>query len=159
MSGIRVVWGSATGPTSVGAFDAALAGAGVHDYNLVTVSSVIPAGVPLEVVGTAPSLGSTGDGLTVVLSRRTVGPGADRPAVAGLGWARSDDGPGVFYEAAGDDPEEVRAEIRDGLEHAVDLRDWPVADSDALVRAREPVADAFATAVVLGIYGESRPIL
>ncbi|MEF8907067.1 MAG: pyruvoyl-dependent arginine decarboxylase, partial [Haloarculaceae archaeon] len=40
MSVIRVVWGSGTGPTGTAAYDAALAEAGVHDYNLVTVSSV-----------------------------------------------------------------------------------------------------------------------
>ena len=43
MGTIRVVRGTATGPTATASYDAALAAANVHDYNLVSVSSVIPA--------------------------------------------------------------------------------------------------------------------
>jgi arginine decarboxylase len=40
MGSIRIVRGTATGPTAMAAYDAALAAAGVHNYNLVSVSSV-----------------------------------------------------------------------------------------------------------------------
>ena len=55
MSLIRVVWGSATGPTKMASYDAALAEAGVENYNLVSVSSVIPFNVPVEAVSSFPS--------------------------------------------------------------------------------------------------------
>ncbi len=158
MSTVRIAWGTATAPTEMAAYDAALAAANVHDFNLVTVSSVIPAAADLAVVGTAPDLGPAGDRLTVVQSRADVAPGATTPAVAGLGWAQSADGPGIFYEASGEDPEAVRQEIRDGLTHGVSLRDWDVADSDVLVRSVDPDPAAHATAVVLAVYGESEPI-
>ncbi len=57
MSTIRVVWGTATGPTALAAYDAALAEAGVHNYNLISLSSVIPTEPAIEVTGTAPDLG------------------------------------------------------------------------------------------------------
>lgn len=157
METIRVVWGTATGPTAVGAYDAALAAAGVHEYNLVTVSSVIPADATLDVAETAPDLGATGDRLTVVQGRRTVDPGADE-AAAGLAWARSPDGAGVFYEASGRDEAAVRATVEEGVTHGLDLRGRPVDERDAVVRSVDAVEDAYASVVVLAIYGEARPI-
>lgn len=159
MSVIRVVWGTATGPTATAAYDAALAGANVHDYNLVTVSSVIPAGPSLEVVGTAPDLGPAGNRLTVVQGRETVAPGDDGPAVAGIGWARSESGRGIFYEATGSDPDAVRATIEDGLAAGKELREWTFVEEDALVRTGEADPDAYVTTVVCAVYGESVPLL
>ena len=103
----------------------------------VTVSSVVPADPAIEVVGTAPDLGPTGDRLTVVQGRCTRSPDEDVPAVAGLGWARSDDGPGIFYEASGDNPEAVRRTVEAGLDHGVTLRDWAEAERETVVRLAE----------------------
>ena len=66
MEPIRVVWGAATGPTEMASYDAALTAAGVGNYNLVTVSSVIPSEATVVEAGTASELGETGDRLTVV---------------------------------------------------------------------------------------------
>lgn len=171
MSTIRVVRGTGSGPTRLGAYDAALADAGVHDYNLVVVSSVIPAEATVAVTGTTPDLGPAGNRLTVVQARQTVPPeGGDRgdtpdgesgqrPGVAGLGWARAADGPGILYEATGHDEAAVREEITAGLEHAAGLRDWSVADSDVVCQSVSPHEDAVAATVVLATYGESEPIL
>ncbi|ELY82692.1 pyruvoyl-dependent arginine decarboxylase [Natrinema pallidum DSM 3751] len=115
MSTIRVVWGSASAPTAMASYDAALAEAGVENYNLVSVSSVIPAGVDVEAVGTAPDLGPAGERLTVVEARATAaGPGR---VSAALAWAQSvDDGPGLFYETAGEtDRDDVERRVREGL--------------------------------------------
>ena len=159
MSTIRVVWGGATGPTAMASYDAALAAAAVHDFNLVTVSSVVPADVPIAVEGTAPDLGPAGERLTVVQSRDTVGPEGERPAVAGLGWARSaDDGPGIFYEAAGDDEAAVRERIEAGLDYGAGLRDWDVAERTVEVRSSEAALEGYTTQVLLAVYGDSDPI-
>src|SRR6056297_4057573 len=99
MSTIRVVWGTASGPTRMSSYDAALADANVHNYNLVAVSSVVPADAEVEAVGTAPDLGPAGERLTVVEARATrAGPGR---VSAALGWTTGEDGPGLFYESAG----------------------------------------------------------
>lgn len=156
MSTIRVVWGTATGPTALASYDAALAAAGVHNYNLRTLSSVIPAGPDIEVVGTAPDLGPPGEGLTVVQSAATAAPG--ERAAAGIGWARSESGPGIFYEVEGSDPDAVQAEIRDGLAAGRELRDWEFVDEDIQVRSVAP-DEQYASAVVLAAYGESEPVL
>lgn len=155
MSVIRVVWGSANGPTATASYDAALAAAGVHDYNLVTVSSVIPAAVPLEIVGTAPDLGPTGERLTVVQSRATVESGT---ACAGIGWARAGDGPGIFYEAAGTDAASVRETVETGLESGRQLRDWTATDVGGKYVEAE-ASGPYTTAVVLAVYGESEPLV
>lgn len=159
MSVIRVVWGTATGPTATAAYDAALAEANIHNYNLVTVSSVIPAGPPLEVVGTAPDLGPPGQRLTVVQSRRTVPPGDSGAAVAGIGWARSESGPGIFYEGSGTDPNTVREAIRNGLAGGKRLRDWAFVDEETVIREAKADHDEFTTTVVVAIYGDSTPIV
>lgn len=154
MGVIRIVWGTGEGPTALAAFDAALAEAGIHNYNLVTLSSVIPADDALEVAGTAPDLGPVGNELHVVESSATAAPG--ETATAGVGWARSESGRGIFYEVAGEDPDAVRAEIREGLDAGRALREWSFVDEDVVV---ESVAarDAHASAVVCATYGRSRP--
>ena len=159
MSTVRVVWGAGSGPTGMAAYDTALAAAGIEDYNLVTVSSVVPADATLEVVGEAPDLGAVGNRLTVVQSRADRAPGAGAPAVAGLGWARSASGRGLFYEATGADPDAVRTEIREGLAAGKALRDWTFEDEDVVVREAAPDPDAHVTQVVCATYGQSRPIL
>ena len=159
MTAIRVVWGTGAGPTATSAYDAALADAGVHNYNLVTLSSVIPADVPLEVVGTAPDLGPAGNRLAVVQGRSTVGPEEEGPAAAGLGWAREASGRGIFYEAGGADPGAVRATIEDGLDRGRDLREWDFIDGDVVVREAPDGTDSYTVAVVCAVYGESTPLV
>ncbi|WP_290812460.1 pyruvoyl-dependent arginine decarboxylase [Halovivax sp.] len=159
MSTISVVSGAATGPTELSAYDAALADAGVANYNLVTVSSVIPAGAAVEVVGTAPDLGPAGDRLTVVEARATTaGPGS---VCAGLGWTESvDEGPGLFYEAAGEmEADDVERRIREGLVAGGDLREWELGEPSVRLSRSEAAAGEYASAVVLAVYGESEPIV
>jgi len=157
MSDIRLAWGTATGPTAMAAYDAALADAGVGKFNLVTLSSVIPAGATLEAVGTAPDLGAAGEALYVVEGAETVPPG--EAAAAGVGWARDGSGRGIFYEAGGRDESGVRAEIEAGLAAGRALRDWEFVEEDAIVVAADPDPDAHASAVVLATYGEGRPLV
>lgn len=166
---IHIVTGTGAGRTALSAYDAALAAAGVHDYNLVTVSSVVPAEATVERVGTAPDLGSAGDRLTVVQSRATVGPGAEGTACAALGWARGSDGRGIMYEASGPDVEAATEAVEVGLEDGVAIRDWEAvtrgfetvrADpaDPAVVAPGATPGDRYTVAVALAVYGESMPI-
>ncbi|RBI63722.1 pyruvoyl-dependent arginine decarboxylase [Halomicrococcus sp. NG-SE-24] len=156
MSTIRVVWGTAAGPTKMSSYDAALADAGVHNYNLVPVSSVVPADATVESVGTAPDLGPAGQRLTVVEAAATrAGPGH---VTAGLGWTTGD-GPGLFYEAAGEtDAETVEERVRTGLAAGRELRDWDFADEETRTVETDAESGTYASAVVLAVYGESEPI-
>lgn len=166
MSTIRVVGGTGEGPTAVASYDAALANAGVHNYNLSHVSSVIPASSTVEHVTSAPDLGPVGERLTVVEARSTVEDG--ETACAGLGWTLDEMAKGLFYEASGTNPRAVRETVEVGLDAGRSLRDWSFADEQIVLETVEPEAEtgsdgehtaAFATAVVLGIYGESESLL
>ncbi|MFO7925223.1 MAG: pyruvoyl-dependent arginine decarboxylase [Halobacteriota archaeon] len=159
MGRIRIVWGTAGGPTAMASYDAALAAANVHNYNLVSVSSVIPANAEIEVVGEAPDLGPPGERLTVVEGRATVPPERAEPAVAGLGWARERDGPGIFYEASGNDPDAVRSRIDAGLAAGKELRAWAFDDEERRTVVAEPSPNGYTSAIALAVYGESTPIL
>lgn len=152
---IRLVWGEGTGPTEKAAFDAALADAGLHQYNLRRLSSVIPAETTVERVDTAPDLGPTGNVLDVVLAEQTSKPGTR--AVAGLVWARDDSG-GVFYEVGDTDPETVAELLDAGIERGTALRDIDSPVETRVVTA-EPAPDRYTTAAVAAVYGESSSLM
>jgi arginine decarboxylase len=156
MGTIYVVSGTATAPTAMASYDAALAAANVHNYNLVTVSSVIPADAAVEPVDTAPDLGPAGNRLTVVQAKATTGEAGT--VAAGLGWTIGP-GPGLFYEADGTDPTEVEATVRAGLDAGRDLREWTFADEEVLVTTAEADGEGYTTALTIAAYGQSEPIL
>ena len=181
MTTIHVAGGVGVADTAMASYDAALADANLHTYNLVAVSSVVPAEATVESVAEAPDLGPAGNRLTVVEARRTVGPGdavdfreggragAEDTATkraprrhpdvaAGLGWATGP-GPGIFYEVTGEDPDDVRDRIETGLDAGGDLRDWELPEREIRVETAAPTSDRFTTAVVVAAYGESEPIL
>ena len=159
MDTIHVVSGVGTGPTEMAAYDAALADGNLHNYNLVGVSSVIPAEATVRVVDAAPDLGPAGNRLTVVQGRAVAAPdsAADEIAAA-IGWATGP-GPGLFYEAAGEDPAAVERAVEDGLDAGCRLREWSFTDRETLVSRATPVDDAYTAVVVLAAYGESEPVL
>ena len=159
MTTIHVAGGVGVAPTAMSAYDAALADANLHNYNLITVSSVIPADATLELVDAAPDLGPAGNKLTVVQGKTVAGPESDgEPIATGIGWATGP-GPGLFYEASGTDPEAVEAEIRRGLDAGCELRDWEITDRDVHLSTADPVVGSYTAAVVLAAYGRSEPIL
>lgn len=102
------------GPTSLAAFDAALESAGVANYNLVRLSSVIP---PKAVVAPThdgdlrPRHGEWGDRLFAVwafASAELLG----QEAWAGVAWAQDPiDGKGLFVEHEGGSETQVRSEL------------------------------------------------
>lgn len=155
---IRLVWGTGHAATAKASFDAALAEAGLHQYNLRTLSSVIPADAPLDLAGTAPDLGATGNALDCVVARQTSPPGAR--AAAGLAWARArDDGAGIFYEVGDTDPETVRELLGAGIERGCALRDLDPSTVETKVVTADSAPDQYTTAVVVAAYGDSTPLL
>ncbi|UIO99613.1 pyruvoyl-dependent arginine decarboxylase [Halobaculum sp. CBA1158] len=157
---IHVAAGVGRGPTELAAYDAALADAGVGDFNLVVVSSVVPADATVRSVETVPDLGSPGDRLTVVQAHASATPADahDTDAVtACLGWATGP-GPGLFYEAEGTDADAVRETVREGLAAGRDLREWTFDDEETRVATVETDEGAFVAAVVVAAYGEGEPI-
>ncbi|WP_209021862.1 pyruvoyl-dependent arginine decarboxylase [Nocardioides sp. 503] len=110
---ITVRTGSGTGRTLLSAFDHALHRAGVADFNLVTLSSVIPPGSRVRNVD-SPLGGTHGDVLFAVRAEAY----AEQPgdvAWAGLGWCADETGAGLFVEHHGSSEEQVAALIETSL--------------------------------------------
>jgi len=87
MNTIHVASGVGVADTAMASYDAALADANLHNYNLVAVSSVVPAKATVEAVDEVPDLGPAGDRLTVVRrggrsarTTRLISARADAPA-------------------------------------------------------------------------------
>ncbi|MDH5019223.1 pyruvoyl-dependent arginine decarboxylase [Halobacterium rubrum] len=156
-SRIRVAWGTGAAPTEMAAYDAALADANLHNYNLVGVSSVIPADAGVDAVGTAPDLGPAGNKLTVVEAHaNTAGPGHTSAALA---WAERGDDPGLFYEAAGEtSDDDVESRVTAGIEAGLDLRGWDADDPAVRSVTVEAEPGEHAAAVVVAAYGDSDPV-
>lgn len=112
---ITIRTGAGTARTSLAAFDAALLDAGAANFNLVTLSSVIPPKSRVRQVD-VPLGGNHGDRLYCVLSSAsTEQPG--RTVWAGLGWAVDETTTGgLFVEHHGDTRDEVAGLITASLE-------------------------------------------
>lgn len=153
---IRIATGTGTGPTRLAAFDAALASIGAERYNLVRLSSIIPSAADIVDSDDLATLGDVGDRLHAV--RAVASTGNAEPATAGLGWARTDAGTGIFYEATatGTNAESsVEADLAEGIEHGLDIRSW-TADSRGTRLASTPgTDDGHACALVLAAYGDA----
>lgn len=155
---IRIVWGIGFGRTASSSFDAALAEANVHQYNIRRLSSVIPAGVDVEPVGTAPDLGPTGNSIDAAMAEQTSQP--RHRASVGMAWARDGpNGPGIFTEISDYDPGTVEENLETGVERSCRIRNIEEPATDRKVVASAPSPDKYVTAVILAVYGESDPVL
>jgi len=106
---ITVRTGRGIGSTSLSAFDHALQGAGIADFNLVTLSSVIPPRSRVRIVDSRLA-GGHGDVLFCVMARAdATHPG--ETAWAGLGWCTDETGGGLFVEHHGHSEAEVVEQI------------------------------------------------
>jgi arginine decarboxylase len=117
---IYLASGIGTGPTKLSAFDAALNDAGVANYNLIRLSSVIPP--KAKIVNNAGPIsaevmpGEWGDRLYLVMAEKRV----DTPNVeawAGIGWVQDKKtGRGLFVEHEGESEKAVQLDITQSLE-------------------------------------------
>ncbi len=116
---IHISSGLGTGPTKLSAFDSALNDAGVANFNLIRLSSVIPPKSKIVVHDEGPVTkipGKWGDRLYLVMAEMRV----DTPNVeawAGIGWVQEKEtGKGLFVEHEGQSEEAVRRDIQQSLE-------------------------------------------
>lgn len=105
--------GIGSGPTKLAAFDSALNHAGIANYNLIRLSSVIPPNT--EIVEGETIAGIWGDRLYVVMAEMRV----DTPnteAWAGVGWVQEkESGKGLFVEHEGNSEQTVVQDIKQSL--------------------------------------------
>jgi arginine decarboxylase len=111
---IRITYGSANAPTELGAFDKALYEAGIANYNLIKLSSILPENSNVIVEKINWNEKEFGYKLYCVLSSQTekeIG----KEAWAGIGWVKCLDGSnkGLFVEHHGGSEKEV-SDLIDG---------------------------------------------
>jgi arginine decarboxylase len=146
---IEIVWGTGEGQSALGAFDAALADGGIHNYNLVTLSSVIPADTEVVLGDSHEREWAVGETVGTVLAKNksTV---TGETVAAGLGWATATEG-GVFFEAAAESAENVETLLTRGIETARAQRDWDWTDG-VETKLVEHTVERNGAAVVAAVY-------
>jgi arginine decarboxylase len=122
---IRITKGTGTGPTPLSAFDAALYAAGIGNYNLIHLSSVIPPDhEPVrEQVTDNDDVSAYGKRLYLVYAS-AASTEHGMSAYAGLGWVMTESEPkrGLFVEHTGHSEEEVQKQIEKTLTSMVSYR-------------------------------------
>ena len=113
---IQLSVGAGTGPTELSAFDQALVKAGVANFNLIYLSSVLPPDSEV-VIPEVPELpeGGWGDRLYVVMAQKRTAQ-RNQEAWAGIGWIQDPKSKhGLLVEHEGHTEAEVRADISNSL--------------------------------------------
>ena len=118
---ILITGATGSGPTSVAAFDKALKLAGISDFNLIPLSSVIPKNTKISKKMPAENKKKIGHRLYVVLSKTYALKKGDI-SWAGLGWAQRKDGSGIFVELTSTSEKELRTKIDESLESMTSYR-------------------------------------
>jgi arginine decarboxylase len=113
---ILISKGAGDGPTELSAFDQALVKAGIANFNLIYLSSVLPPGSDV-VVATKPErpFGNWGDRLYIVIAQmRTIQ--RNQEVWAGIGWMQDPNTKqGLLVEHEGHSQAEVKADIQNSL--------------------------------------------
>lgn len=121
---IHLASGTGSGPTKLAAFDVALDAAGIANFNLIRLSSIIPpkSKVVLHDGPIPKPLGKWGDKLYVVMAEMRVDtPNAE--AWAGIGWVLDKkSGKGMFVEHEGLSESAVRKDITQTLKSLMKTR-------------------------------------
>jgi arginine decarboxylase len=146
---IQLASGTGKGHTKLAAFDAALHEAGVANYNLIKLSSIIPPDSKItRVKPIATQPGKWGDRLYVVTADMRV----DTPnseAWAGIGWVQDQaTGRGLFVEHEGANESTVRRDIKASLEALQGIRSVDFGDMHMEVVGRTCTHDPVCALVI-----------
>lgn len=120
---ITLTKGTGTGETKIAAFDAALFDAGIANYNLIRLSSVIPPNSKIKITKAEIKPDEFGHKLYVVYASQIENE-IGKDAWAGIGWvlAEAEDGRGLFTEHEGHSQHEVENLITETLTSMVKYR-------------------------------------
>lgn len=130
---IYVSAGIGQGSTPLSAFDNALFEAGIGNYNLVVLSSVVPIGATIHRKQWYGRDEEWGYKLYVVLAHHTA-LAEGQEAWAGLGWVQSEhDGRGLFVEHHGESRQHVEDSIESSLATMATYREEPLGPTQMAV--------------------------
>ena len=148
---IKITSAAASGPTPLAAFDAALQKAGIENYNLIPLSSVIPPNAELERVRVSTPPSEYGHRLYVVMARHEANVVGEE-AWAGLGWTQEPEtGRGLFVELHGSSRRSVETAIESTLDSMKQSRHYEYGKNESeitgIVCEGDPVC-----ALVIAVY-------
>lgn len=148
---ITITTGTGEGPTPLAAFDQALLDAGVANYNLIYLSSIIPPNSVIERGCYVTPPDEYGHRLYLVMaSQRVEEPGTS--AWAGIGWTQeSQSGKGLFVELHGESQSEVEQAIDQTLTTMIASRPYTYGPINREVVGRT-CYDKPVCALVLAVY-------
>ncbi len=155
---IFITTGKGYGRTSLSAFDSALKDAGVYNYNLITLSSIIP---PRTVIKVEKYLAPPEDyGSRLYLVKAEIRSRESGKYIgAALGWYQLPDGRGVFveHEEIGETKSAVESNLAEDIRKSlVDLcraRKFPIIEKNIKVKTSVvKIEDSAASALVVGVY-------
>lgn len=155
---IYVASGVGVGKTTLSAFDAALKNAGVYNFNLIQLSSVIP---PKSVVqlGKFKAKSEEWGNKLYVVKAEVRSRQSGMYIGAGLGWYQLEDGRGVFveHEETGETMEAVESnlekEVRDSLRDLCKFRKLPIIEKRLKMKmCITKVMDQPTSALILAVY-------
>jgi len=115
--------GTGEGSTPLAAFDAALLNAGVGNYNLICLSSIVPPESTIECAHFVAPSSEYGHRLYVVIAQCEEYE-QGKQAWAGLGWTQAQTGHGLIVEQHGSSEAEVEEAIRATLQAMVASRSY-----------------------------------
>ncbi len=120
---IQIITSKGEGSTLLSAFDHALQNAGVSNYNIITLSSIIPPGSQLSRIDKYKTPSEDFGHRLYVVKAEQRSDKIGRTIGAGIGWYQLDDGRGFFveHETESDSEEEVRYVLKQRIDNT--LRD------------------------------------
>ena len=155
---IYITSGKGYGRTPLSAFDAALKDAGVYNYNLLILSSIIPPSSVIKVGKIVTTEEDYGNRLYIVkaeMRSRESG----KYIGAALGWYQLSDGRGVFveHEEIGETKAAVEAnlteDVRKSLTDLCRSRKFPMQEKDINIKTSiVKVENSPASALVIAVY-------
>lgn len=131
---IQITKGTGTGNTKLAAFDAALFDAGIANYNLIRLSSIIPPGSELRMERPALPTNEFGHKLYVVYASE-IETEIGKEAWGGIGWVLYKDGSGrgLFVEHEGHSEQEVANLIHESLTAMMKYRDGEFSEIESSI--------------------------
>jgi arginine decarboxylase len=149
---IQVSKGIGIGPTELSAFDQALVHAGIANFNLIYLSSVLPPNSNVAIADNPqPPAGNWGDRLYVVMAQQRVSH-RNQEAWAGIGWIQDPlTKQGLLVEHEGHSEAEVKADIHHSLIALARNRDMEF-DAPQMLIAGTRCVDLPACALVVAVF-------
>jgi len=120
---IFITAGKGEGNTLLSAFDKALNDAGIANYNLIYLSSIIPPSAKVKLLKPHLQNKEYGNRLYVVMAK-AIQVDFGKETWAGIGWVQSRDGRGMFVEHIGENKNDVARLIKKSLTDMKKYRKW-----------------------------------